>query len=108
MVDFDKKVGQMITEGLTYELYDTDGFISAYKDDVIKALDNYVLHTPTYIIVNEEHMRNMLGLTPGYRNCMKNKVDRLILYKQQCRNWKRIVEVFGEGLPELKIELIDC
>ena len=53
-------------------------------------------------------MRNMLGLTPGYRNCMKNKVDRLILYKKQCRNWQQIVRVFGEGMPELKIELLDC
>ena len=111
-VDLSKKVGEISylgisgTRVITYGIYNSNGYMAVYR---IKTLhDGTVVDIPILQIVNEDHLRNYLGLSPGYENLRKKSNDIVKLkIARECKNYWRIQQIFREALPDLEVEIVD-
>ena len=57
---------------------------------------------------DERHGKIMLGLQKGNDGRKENylcEVTKLIIFKKQCPNWKKIVTMFAEAFDNLTIEI---
>ena len=66
-----------------------------------------MIKSPFAFIINEDHLRNMLGLNPGYKNLINGRWTKLTLYRNKCRNWQVILQAFLESDTDIDIDIID-
>lgn len=61
-----------------------------------------------WFFMDERHGKIMLGLQKGTNGRKENylvEVTKLIIYKNKCSNWKKIVAMFAEAFDTLTIEI---
>ena len=105
-IDFNKKVGEMVYCGMTVGIYDSNGYMAVYDLKTSK-IDGYVYETPLFRIINEDHLRNLLGLNPEHPNYLEGKVTKVRLYRRKCKNAWQIGTLFKLAMPDLDIEITD-
>lgn len=105
-IDWDNKVGEIECKGIQWNIYDSNGLIFGGK---IIGYDPQgdMIHSSFTHIINEDHLRNILGLTPGYKNYLAGRWTRITLYKNKCKNWQLIEQTFRESGMDIKIEVVD-
>ena len=111
-VDFSKKVGEISFLGLNkkhvvvFGIYNSNGYLASYQ---IKTFhDGTVVEVPVLQIINEDHLRNYLGLTPGYETLKRKNKDIIKLkISRECKNYWRIQQIFREAIPDLEVEIVD-
>ena len=61
-----------------------------------------------WFFMDESHGKRMLGLVKSYdgtkENCLTD-VKKIILYKNKCANWKKILTMFAQAFDQLTIEI---
>lgn len=61
-----------------------------------------------WFFIDEGHGKRMLGLAKGADGTKTNwmtDVKKLTLYKKQCANWKKIMNMFAQAFDNLTIEI---
>lgn len=85
-----------------------------HKDDIFKGNafmigvhreDGY--YNVTWFAVDEEHMKNMLGLKRGYENSMKNWGFDTLRLNLKYPSVHKIVTMFAKAKMPIKIELYE-
>ena len=81
----------------TYEYTDEDG---ADKYDLM------------WFFTGEEHARNCLGLKKNQRGTQENMfgengITQLTLYREYCRDWQLIVDLFAQAFPHITITILE-
>ena len=57
---------------------------------------------------DESHCKTLLGLKKGWNGEKDNflaEVTTLVIYKNKCPNWKKVVTMFADAFSELTIEI---
>ena len=112
LVDFDNKVGEMVCISPelpncppeTLDIFDSNGLMAVFT--IERLFTGVLLKYKHFLIINEDHLCNMLGLTPGHENYFGTVVIKLTL-SRRFRNLDRIVYLFRLAIPDLDIEIID-
>lgn len=99
---WDDKMGEVIYKnGATADLYQGNALtIAIYK----YADDTYTL---AWFFADEGHMKNMLGLSKGYDNAMKNLGIEKIRLDVRYKSVPKIISAFAKAKMEIEIELYD-
>ena len=100
--------GQVLVEQngheFTFNLYGEDK-CNCFLATVWESKEEYQLQ---WFFMDESHGKRMLGLTKNYEgkkeNCL-TEVKKLVLYKNKCSNWKKILTLFAQAFDELTIEI---
>lgn len=102
-----KKVSGTITETIrgmdvTFNFYEGNALmivLHEYKDD--DGTDMYNLH---WFFSDETHCRRCLGLEKGCDSMFEpGEVKRLVIYRENCRQWEKIVWLFAKAFPDMEI-----
>lgn len=57
-----------------------------------------------WFFCDEEHAKRMLGLAKGYESGFEpDEVTKLTLYRDNCRQWEKIVKLFAKAFPNVEI-----
>lgn len=61
-----------------------------------------------WFFIGEDHAKNCLGLSKGHDNMFGvDGIARMTIYREHCRYWKKIVDLFTRAFPHIAIELLD-
>lgn len=102
-----KKLSGTITENnygkdVTFNFYEGNAMmivLNEYKDE--NGTDMYNLH---WFFCDEAHAKNCLGLAKGKDNMFEpGQVKRLVIYRENCRQWEKIVWLFAKAFPDVEI-----
>lgn len=82
---------------VTYEYTDEDG------------VDKYDL---MWFFTGEEHAKNCLGLQKNLNDRQENMfgengITRLVIYREWCRDWQTLVDLFVKAFPHIVIEIYE-
>ena len=97
-IDYNTKVGIMKCTDIDLVMVDSNGFAVICR----KSYSEYI---PRFLVINDDHMKNLLGITPGHNNTFEGRLKKLILYQNKCRNWRQIEQLFRQAMPNLDIEI---
>ncbi len=62
-----------------------------------------------WFFIGEDHAKNCLGLSKGHDNMFgQDGISRLTIYREHCRQWKKLIDLFTRAFPKIAIELIDA
>ena len=104
------KVSGTITENnygkdVTFNFYEGNAMmivLQEYTDD--EGTDRYDLH---WFFCDETHAKNCLGLAKGQENMFEpGQVKCLVIYRDNCRQWEKIVKLFTKAFPNIEITLL--
>ena len=57
-----------------------------------------------WFFCDEEHAKRMLGLAKGYESIFEpDEIKRLTIYRDNCRQWEKIVKLFAKAFPNIEI-----
>ena len=94
---------------LRYNLYGEDkcncflATVYEYEGD-----DGHTYEQLQWFFTDERHGKIMLGLQKGNDGRKENylvEVNRIVIFKKKCANWKKIVTMFAEAFDNLMIEI---
>lgn len=98
--DWKDKMGEVIYEnGTEADLYQGNALAIA----IVEFVDE--TYTLAWFFSDEGHMKNMLGLTKGYDNCMKESGIKRIRLDTRYKSVPKIVSAFAKAKMEIEIEL---
>lgn len=104
-----KKLSGTITENnygkdVTFNFYEGNALMivmNEYKNEEGKEM--YSLH---WFFCDEAHAKNCLGLVKGKDNMFEpGQVKSLTIYRDNCRQWEKIVKLFTKAFPEIEITI---
>lgn len=59
-----------------------------------------------WFFIGEDHAKNCLGLTKGHDNMFgTDGITRLTIYRENCRQWKKLIDLFTRAFPNIAIEM---
>ena len=59
-----------------------------------------------WFFIGEDHAKNCLGLSKGHDNMFgADGITRLTIYREHCRQWKKLVDLFTRAFPNIAIEM---
>ena len=102
-----KKVSGTITENIrgmdvTFNFYEGNALmivLHEYEDE--NGTDMYNLH---WFFCDETHGKRCLGLAKGCDSMFgPGQVKRLVIYRENCRQWEKIVRLFAKAFPDMEI-----
>lgn len=101
------KLSGTITENncgkdVTFNFYEGNAMmivLHEYKDE-----DGMDLYDLRWFFCDEEHAKQMLGLAKGYKSIFEpDEIKRLTIYRDNCRQWEKIVKLFAKAFPNIEI-----
>ena len=107
--DFTEKAGT-VTEKCngkeaTHNFYVGNAFMIVTHEFEEEGEERY---TMLWFFIGEDHAKNCLGLSKGHDNMFGNDgITRLTIYRDNCPNWKKIIDLFVKAFPKIAIELLD-
>lgn len=102
--DFNKKAGTITFDGVTRNFYKGNGFmivLDEWKDE--KTAED--LYHVVWFFIDKQHAKRCLGLEKGSYDMFEGNVDKIVIYKDHCDNWKDIVDIFTKSQPNIVIEI---
>lgn len=108
--DFKQKAG-IVTERngeqeVTHNFYEGNALMIVtheYEKDGVEYYDML------WFFVGEDHAKNCLGLTKGHDNMFgQDGIARLTIYREHCRQWKKLIDLFTRAFPKIAIEILDA
>lgn len=62
----------------------------------------------SWFFCDKDHAKNCLGLTKGRDGMFdSDEITHLTIYREYCRPWKDIVDLFTKAFPKITIELLE-
>ena len=61
-----------------------------------------------WFFADEAHAKNCLGLSKGHENIFSdcnNGITKLTIYRNHCRQWKKLVDLFTKAFPDIIITI---
>ena len=108
--DFNQKAGT-VTEirgqhEVTFNFYEGNALMIVLHEYEEDGEGYYDLQ---WFFCDEEHAKNCLGLVKGKDNMFgEGNINRLTIYRDNCRQWKKLIDLFTKAFPKIKIELLDA
>ena len=108
------KMGEIFYDKWHYNLYEGNGLMIAIDEFKMskdrRTVDDYAedgedCYRVAWAFVDKTHMKRSLGLEKGSYDMFEGNVDKLILYKDECHNWKDIIDMFTKAEPNIVIEI---
>ena len=89
---------------VTFNFYEGNAMmivLNEFKDE--DGTDRYNLH---WFFCDEAHAKNCLGLAKGKESMFEpGQVKKLVIYRDNCHQWEKIVKVFTKAFPDVEIIL---
>lgn len=101
--DWNAKSGEIFHDKWHYNFYKGNGFMIAIQE--WKEDDGSEKYQVAWFMVDKQHAKRCLGLEKGSYDMFEGNVDKLIIYKDHCSNWKDVVELFSKSQPNIVIEI---
>lgn len=61
-----------------------------------------------WFFVGTDHAKNCLGLSKGHDNMFgPDGITHMVIYREHCRYWKDLINLFVKAFPKITIELLD-
>ena len=100
--DWKRKSGVFRFDGYDYSFYKGNGFMIVI--DEFKQGNNDLYHV-AWFFVDKAHAKRCLGLEKGSYDMFEGTVEKITIYKENCSNWKDIVELFSKSQKDCVIEI---
>ena len=102
--DFNHKAGEITYNDQTYNFYKGNGFMIVLNEwrDEKKQKDMYNV---VWFFLDKDHIKRCLGLVKGYDDMFEGLVQKIVIYKDDCANWKDIVDLFTKTQKDIVIEI---
>lgn len=98
--DWKDKMGEVIDKnGTKANLYQGNALIIA----IYEHQDN--TYDLAWFFIDEAHMKNMLGLTKGYNNCMEKSGIKKLKLDTRYKSIPKIVSAFAKAKMKIEIKL---
>lgn len=89
----------------TFNFYEGNALmivLNEYEDE--NGENMYNLH---WFFCDEAHAKNCLGLAKGHENMFEeNSIKNITVYRDNCRQWEKIVKLFTKAFPNIEITLL--
>lgn len=113
--NWDNKSGEIFYDKWHYDFYKGNGFMIAIEefkmtperltvDDEAEDVGKD-MYRVAWFMIDKDHAKRCLGLVKGSYDMFEGNVDKIIIYKDHCDNWKDIVELFTKTQPNITIEI---
>lgn len=115
--DWNRKGGTFTYNDYTYNFYVGNGFMIVIDEFTVTEEraekcgvdDNLKVGEEAYRVVwffiDKDHAKRCLGVLKGYDNMFEGLVQKIVIYKDNCHNWKDIVDLFTKTQPNIVIEI---
>ena len=113
--DWKCKSGEIYYDKWHYNFYQGNGFMIAIDEftmtkermDVFCAEEDIgkECYRVAWFMIDKDHAKRCLGLAKGTYDMFEGNVDKIIISKDHCSNWKDIVELFTKTQPNVTIEI---
>ena len=94
------QAGEVYHNGKAYPFYKGNAFmicLNEYKDK--ETGDD--MYNMQWFLVDKDHAKRALGLAKNgddkYSNIFEGKIDKIVIYKETCDNWKDIIDLFTKA-----------
>ena len=114
--DFKHKAGEFTFNDYTYNFYIGNGFMIILDEFVMTEkrmtadCDEEDIGKECYRVVwffvDKDHAKRCLGLQKGSYDMFEGLVQKIRIYKNNCPNWKDIVDLFTKSQPNIVIEIL--
>ena len=89
----------------TFNFYEGNALmivLNEYEDE--NGENMYNLH---WFFCDEAHAKNCLALAKGHENMFEeNSIKNITVYRDNCRQWEKIVKLFTKAFPNIEITLL--
>lgn len=101
--EWKNKCGEFSYNGGTCNLYEGNGFLIGINEWKEGDEDKYNV---AWFFVDKQHAKRCLGLEKGSYDMFEGLVEKIVLYKDKCRNWKDIIDLFTKTQPNVVVEIL--
>ena len=89
----------------TFNFYEGNALMIVTHEFVEDGEERYNLQ---WFFADELHAKNCLGLTKGHDNMFYDgTITSMTIYRAHSHNWKKIIDLFVQAFPQIRIELLD-
>ena len=106
--DFTKKAG-IVTEKLqdgssaSFNFYEGNALMIVTNEFTEDGVERYNMR---WFFIGDDHAKNCLGITKGHENMFgPGGITSLSIYRDNCRQWKKLVDYFTRAFPGITILL---
>lgn len=99
------KSGEITYDNHTYNLYEGNGFLICI-DEWTNSETKEEEYQVVWFMLDKLHAKNCLGLTKGMDDMFEGKVEKIRIFKDHCRQWKDVVDLFTKSQPNITIEIL--
>ena len=71
-------------------------------DDIEVGKEGYRV---VWFFIDKDHAKRCLGIGKGNYDMFEGLVQKIVIYKDNCYNWKDIVDLFTKTQPNIVIEI---
>ncbi len=108
--DFNEKAGTVTVrydgQEATHNFYEGNALMIVTHEFMENGEERYNM---LWFFLGMDHAKNCLGLSKGHDNMFGNDgITHLTIYRDHCRNWKNLVDLFVKAFPKIAIELLDA
>lgn len=105
--DFKQKSGTVTeirdSKEVTFNFYEGNALMIVLNEYERDGKEYYDLQ---WFFIGEDHARNCLGLSKGHDNMFgEDSIARLTIYREHCRQWKKLIDLFTRAFPNIAIEI---
>lgn len=114
---WDKQSGTFTFDGYVYNFYVGNGFMIIIDEftmadsrkertvDDVGLEDGAECYKVAWFFVDKAHAKRCLGLEKSSYDMFEGNVEKIVIYKDNCPNWKDIVDLFTRSQKDIVIEI---
>ena len=116
--NWDCKSGELTYNGRTYNFYEGNGFMIVLDEYVMTkemaekrrtvddtAEEGKECYQVMWFFIDKDHAKRCLGLAKGSSDMFEGLIEKLVIYKDHCRQWKDIIDLFTKSQPNIVVEI---
>ena len=101
---WDAQSGTLQHDGKIYKFYEGNAFMIFLYEYKGKETGEDMYDIP-FSFLDKMHAKESLGLKKGYIDMFEGNVEKITIYKDNCQNWKDIVELFTKSQKDVVITI---
>ena len=106
--DWKCKSGEFYFNNYKYNFYQGNGFmivLDEFRGKDEEDDEEKDMYRVVWFFVDKDHAKRCLGLAKGTHDMFEGNVEKIVIYKDNCSNWKDIVDMFTKTQPNIVIEI---